>query len=112
MDTTPAVVTLTTGTSQPVGPIDLAGGATDDISGVDRVRVLVQNRQTGEYWNGAAWVANWSWNLATLNGDDTWTLPSVDLNATGTYNVLLWIWDNDNNRADWDVNPQTVITVQ
>ena len=112
VDTTPAVVTLTTGTSQPVGPIDLTGGATDDISGVDRVRVLVQNRQTGEYWNGTAWVANWSWNLATLNGDDTWTLPSVDLNATGTYNVLLWIWDNDNNRADWDVNPQTVITVQ
>ena len=89
---------------------NLNGSVTDDISGVDRVRVLVQNQQTGQYWNGNAWQNAWAWNLATLNGN-SWTVPNVNLNPSGRYSVLMWAWDNENNRANWDVNPQPVINV-
>ena len=112
VDTTPPVVTFATATTQLPGAVNLDGGVTDDISGVDRVRVFVRNQQTGEYWNGTAWVSSWSWNLATLNGDDTWTLPSVDLSTVGSYQVLLWAWDNNNNRAAPPVTPPATITVQ
>ncbi len=109
-DTTPPVVTFTTGTNQSTGPVDLNGGVTDAGSGVDRVRVLVRNQQTGQYWNGTSWVSAWSWNAATLDGN-TWTLPNVNLSPAGTYKVLLWAWDDANNRANYTVNPQPTITV-
>ena len=110
-DTTPPVVTFTTSTSQSVGDIDIDGGVTDDLSGVDRVRVNIKKLSTGEFWNGTQWGTPWSWNLATLNGNDTWTLPQVDLDTSGDYRVLLWAWDNQNNRADYTINPQPTITV-
>ena len=109
-DVTPPVVGLTTGLNQSVGVRNLNGSVTDDISGVDRVRVLVQNQQTSQYWNGNAWQNAWAWNLATLNGN-SWTVPNVNLNPSGRYSVLMWAWDNENNRANWDVNPQPVINV-
>ena len=108
---TPPVVTFATSTSQAPGVIDLSGGVTDDISGVDRVRVYVRNIQTGEYWNGSTFTSTWTWNVATLNGNDTWTLPNVDLTTPGTYQVLHWAWDNDDNLSSWQDNPQPTITV-
>ena len=111
-DTTPPVVTFTTALTQQVGPVDLDGGVTDDISGVDRVRVQVRNIQTNEFWNGTSWQTSWIWNLATLNGDDTWTLPAVNFDPAGTYKVAIWAWDVDNNRANWTDNPNPTITVQ
>ncbi len=111
VDTTPPVLTFATATTQPVGLIDLDGGVTDDDSGVDRVRVLVRNQQTGNYWNGTTWVTAWSWNLATLNGNNTWTLPNVNLDPTGTYRISLWAWDNENNRAAPPTTPAPTITV-
>ena len=103
-DVTAPVVTFASDTAHPVGLLDLEGGVTDDISGVDRVRLLVRNQQTGEYWNGTAWVSSWSWNLATVTGND-WSLNNVNLNVAGTYVVQTWAWDNDNNRGSWEVNP-------
>ena len=109
-DTTPPVVTFTTGLNQSPGVRNLTGGVTDDISGVVRMRVNVRNIQTGEYWDGAAWTATWRWIDPTIAGN-SWTLPNVDLTDTGTYQVLLWAWDNDNNQVSWQNNPQPVITV-
>ena len=111
-DTTPPVIDFTSSTTQQLGSVDLTGGVTDDISGVNRVRVLVRNQQTGNYWNGTSWQPAWRWNLATLNGNDTWTLPNVNLNLSGTYLVQLWAWDNDENVATNVTNVQPVITVQ
>ena len=111
-DATPPVIDFTSSTTQQLGSVDLTGGVTDDISGVNRVRVLVRNQQTGNYWNGTSWQPAWRWNLATLNGNDTWTLPNVNLNLSGTYLVQLWAWDNDENVATNVTNVQPVITVQ
>ena len=91
--------------------INLDGDVTDDISGVDRLRVTVFNQQTGEYWNGTAWQGDWVWNLATLNGDDTWTLPGVDLSQVSTYQLQFWAWDAEGNRAGNNDNIKPVITV-
>ena len=110
-DTTPPVVTFTTGLNQTVGTRNLTGGVTDDISGVDRMRVLVRNQQTGNYWNGTSWQAGWVWNTPTLNAN-TWTLPSVNLTPAGSYIVQLWAWDNEDNRSNNVANPQPVIAVQ
>ena len=111
-DTTPPVVTFTSDLTQQIGLVDIEGGVTDDISGVDRVRVLIRHQQTNEYWNGNSWVTSWRWNIPTLNGDDTWTLPAVDLDRVGTYVVLIWAWDNADNQAHWTQNPNPTITVQ
>ena len=113
-DTTPPVVTFTTGLTQQVGSVDLTGGVTDDISGVNRMRVLIRNQQTGEYWNSdtSSWQAGWKWNIPALsNGNTAWTLPNVNLAPAGTYTVQLWAWDNDENRAFWTDNPNPTITV-
>ena len=90
---------------------DLNGTVSDDNSGVDRARIYIRNINTNEFWNGTAWVPTWSWNLATLNGDNTWTLPSVELTQPGQYLVLMWAWDNNQNQAGWQTNPQPIITV-
>ena len=110
-DTTPPVVTFTSATTQNVGLVDLTGGVTDDISGVDRMRVRIRNQQTGEYWNGATWQAGWTWVTPTLNGDDTWTLSDVDFDVPANYAALLYAWDNEDNLATWQSNPQPLITV-
>ena len=111
-DTTPPVVTFTSGLNETVGLADLTGGVTDDISGVDRMRVRIRNLQTGEYWNGTSWQAAWTWVTPTLNGDDTWTLSNVDFDLPGTYATLLYAWDNEDNLATWQGNPQPRIVVQ
>ena len=109
-DVTPPVLSLATALVQSPGVIDLDGAVTDDISGVDRVRVTVFNQQTGEYWNGTAWQGAWVWNLATL-GADTWTLPNVDLTQSADYELQFWAWDNDGNRAGNDDNIKPAISV-
>ena len=111
VDSTPPVVTFTSSTTQTVGLVDLTGGVTDDISGVDRMRVRIRNVQTGKYWNGTSWQAAWTWATPTLNGD-TWTLPNVNFDQPGTYRPLFYAWDNDDNLATWQTNPQPVIRVK
>ena len=110
-DTIPPVVSFATALSQSPGVVDLDGGVTDDVSGVQVVRVRIRNVQTGEYWNGTVWQAGWAWNIAVLNGDGTWTLPSVDLTQVADYDVLLWAWDTAGNRAAPPITPAATVTV-
>ena len=98
-DTTPPVITLTTTSPQSPGTITLNGTVTDNNSGVDRVRILVQNEQTRQYWNGTTYQSSWIWNVATVNANGTWTLPNVNLNTAGLYEIRMWAWDNENNRS-------------
>ena len=105
------MVSFATALSQSPGVVDLDGGVTDDVSGVQVVRVRIRNVQTGEYWNGTVWQAGWAWNIAVLNGDGTWTLPSVDLTQVADYDVLLWAWDTAGNRAAPPITPAATVTV-
>ena len=65
----------------------------------------VQVRQVGIspllFWDGDAWVTSWAFPEANLNGDDSWTLPDVELTASGSYRVLLTVVDNDGNTGTW-----------
>ena len=104
------VATFSSPTSTSVGVTTLRGGVTDDVR-VDRVRVVIQHLPSGQYWNGQAWVDSWHWNLADLGSSDDWSLPNVDLDRTGRYSVLLWAWDNEENRSNWRDNAQSTMRV-
>ena len=112
VDTEAPVATLTSPIESSVGVDTLRGNVTDDLNGVDRVRVLVQNVQTGQYWDGEQFVDEWSWNLADLDARaETWSLPNVNLDREGTYDVLLWAWDTSEKRSTWEDNGVTTISV-
>lgn len=76
----------TTASSADVGPVALAGTATDD-RGVASVRYAVQHVGSTRWWTGAAWVADRTWLPATLAVPDatgtawtaTWTPPGAGL---------------------------------
>ena len=97
------VLTPAAGSILSPGTIDISGTATDSDSGVSSVRVQV--RQAGIspllFWDGDAWVTSWAFPEANLNGDDSWTLPDVELTASGSYRVLLTVVDNDGNTGTW-----------
>lgn len=99
-DTTPPVIRLTTSFPRSPGTFNLSGTVVDDNSGVDRIRVLVQNEQTRQYWNGTSYQSSWVWNVGTVNANGTWTLPNVNFGAVGEYEIRLWSWDNEDNRSD------------
>ena len=101
-------MTFTSPTTLPPGIHDLTGTVTDDLSGVDIVRVLVRNDT--QYWNGSTWTPSWTWNDATVNGTN-WTLPNVDLTQPDTYVVAIWAWDNAGNLANYTDNPNPTLTV-
>ena len=110
VDAAAPVVTLTSPTTLAAGTTDLMGGVTDDISGTAIVQVIVQNNQTGNYWNGTAWTSTWARPTAILNGNDTWSLPNIDLNTPGTYRIRLWGRDNNANSAY--TPPQQTLSVE
>lgn len=95
----------------PSGLVDVSAQVSDVGSGVDRVRTLIRKNSTGEYWDGTAWTTNWSWVLATDQGLDSWVVPNVDVSDDGTYRVLVWAWDNENNLSSFDMNPASLFTV-
>jgi len=111
VDTTPPSIAMTTGITQNPGIINLNGTITDAQSGPDRAEIAITKVATGEYWNGTGFQNGWTRVPATLNGNDTWTLPNVDLTAPGNYLVQMWSWDNEGNKASWRANPQPVIDV-
>jgi len=47
-------------------PLLLSGSVSDD-TGVDRVRVLLFDRDTSMWWNGLGWQAGFTWVDATLD---------------------------------------------
>jgi len=112
IDTTPPTVTFDSPTNLTLGVADLQGTVTDDDSGVDRMRVRIRHQQSGDYWNATtnSWQSGWAWNTSTITGND-WTLNNVDFDRTGNYNIRLFAWDNENNRANWPDNPNPTLTV-
>ena len=112
-DTTPPVVTVTSPTPGvvPQGLTNITGGVTDDISGVNRMRVVVKRTDVGPalYWNGASWQTAWAWNTPIIT-TDTWSLDNVDFETGATYTLFLYAWDNEDNRANWQDNPQPTYT--
>ena len=92
-----------------VGFTDLFGIVLDDESEVERVQVVVQNVRTRQYWNGEIWVDTWEWNTATLDGSDGWSLPAVNLDQEDRFSVLLWAFDSQGNRSNWQDNATSII---
>ncbi len=96
-DTAPTVTILNPTGQVAAGIVTINGTATDDI-GIDRIKLFVQNEDTGKYWNGAAWVTPWSW--FDPGGTTTWTYD-IDLDG-GYYETIAWAWDTNNNISPLD----------
>ena len=80
----------------------ISGIASDNSSGVSRVRVRIQQLRVSPalYWNGNAWTAEPVLTDATLSGDNsTWTLPGIDLSTSGNYRIRLIAHDQAGNVA-------------
>lgn len=97
--------------------IDISGTSFDADSGVNRVRVRVQ--QIGVtpllYWDGSAWTTTSVFLEATLNNTNnatSWTLPNVDLNISGNYRIRTIAYDNAGNVANANDNPKTDFSIE
>lgn len=72
------------GSTADVGPVELAGTASDD-SGVAAVRWSVVHGANGQFWNGSAWTTTPTWFTAALDAPGatatgwhaTWTPPGA-----------------------------------
>ena len=114
-DTTDPFGDITTpadGSTVAPGLRDIEGTATDDLSGVNRVRVRIQQLGTTNYWNGTAFTPGSIFHDATLNGDGTWTYPNINFPAGSNYRIRIITTDNAGNTATSAENPVTTITVQ
>ena len=102
------------GESKSAGVFDVTGSATDDISGVSRVRVRIQRLGSSPslYWNGNTWIASVSYVEANLSGNgENWTVPSVDLSVPANYRIRLIAYDVAGNIANANLNPRTDFTI-
>ena len=93
--------------------LDVSGTATDNESGVNRVLVRIQNRNTTpwSYWNGNTYQTNIAWITAQLDGNDNWQVPDVDFTTEGRYLIVIRAFDNNNNHARAADNPRALFTV-
>ena len=93
LDSPPQVVLneLDSGLLAP-GTVLLTGTSTDDV-GITRNELFVKNRSTNEFWDGSAWVDNWTRFALPLQED--WSY-SIDL-PSGSYVVHATVWDTVNN---------------
>ena len=80
---------------------------------MNRVRVRVQQIRISptRFWAENGWVPNSTFVDATLNGDGTWTVPGVDLDAAGVYRIRVIPTDNAGNTANVLDNPNTDFSV-
>lgn len=96
-DTTPPSVTIDTLTPEQLIPglVTISGDANDNVA-IDRVRLLIRNKDTAQYWNGAAWTNTWSWFAPAGTSDWSYqlTLPAA------SYSSIAWAWDLSNNRMN------------
>ncbi|NNC43979.1 MAG: DUF11 domain-containing protein, partial [Acidimicrobiia bacterium] len=83
------------GAKNVVGPKVTVSGTASDGGGIDRVRVYIKNRDTGQSWNGTEWVDAWSWVLA--EGTTSWSYE-IELEE-GSYQVLAWSWDRSGDMS-------------
>ena len=110
-DPSAAVTSPADGSTVAPGLRDIEGTATDDLSGVSRVRVRIQQLGTANFWDGTAFTPGSIVHDATLNGDGTWTYPNINF-PSGDYRIRLIATDNAGNTAPATQNPNTIITVQ
>lgn len=84
----------------------VSGASSDDISGVDRVRVRIR-RDTGfsEYWNGLAWIESAIFVETDVAVDGNWSLSNVDLSVDADYQIRVEAYDVMGNRATATDNP-------
>ena len=89
------------------GTHNILGAAADENSGISHVLVRIEKRHTFplEYWNGEAFVTESSWVRATLDGQLSWKVNTVDLNEPGTYRIRLRAFDNAGNQSRSSMNP-------
>ncbi|MHB9154077.1 MAG: RHS repeat domain-containing protein, partial [Endomicrobiales bacterium] len=59
----------------------VTGTANDDFTGVDTIQVLLQDLNTGEFWNGGSWtnIAGDYWQNYTGGTISTWTYGAPDI---------------------------------
>jgi hypothetical protein len=87
---------------------------TDTGSGVNRLLVRIQNRNTDpfSYWNGTIYQSSPVWVRAQLDNSNGWQVPNVNFNTAGTYRILIRAYDNNGNQAKSQDNPQALITIE
>jgi len=96
------------------GTINISGTASDNDSGVSRVRVRVQRLGTSPalYWDGTTWAASNRYNEANISSNgSSWTLPNVDYTISGSYRIQLRVIDNAGNVSTVNENPTNNFTV-
>ena len=85
-------------------------GGVSDLSGVDRVEVLIEDQETGLTWNGSSWTAARTRVTANLNGS-AWNVQGIDFERAGKYKVFHWTWDQLGNQTGWSDNPRPTLTI-
>ena len=96
------------------GVANVSGSASDDVSGVVRVRARVRRLTNGQfqYWNGNGWGSAVHWHTASLSAGGSWVVPNVNFNAAGAHQVLLAGLDASGNISNAFQNPETKFTVR
>ena len=91
------------------------GGADDNGTGVDCVRVQIERRAVErDYWNGVAWQPSPFWVRASLLQTETalkWRVFEVDMFDSGEYVVRVSVFDQAGNRSRAQENPITFMIV-
>ena len=94
--------------------IDITGTASDDQSGISRVRVRVQQLGVtpARYWDGTSYTETPGFLDAELSGNGTsWTLPNVLLDDDSDYRIRVITHDHAGNIANASKNPRTDFSV-
>ena len=89
-------------------------GASDNDSGVNRVRVRLRRLRTSPalYWNGDAWTSTSFWSEAKLSADNSsWVLSDIDLSTPADYRINLIVSDQAGNVARTADIPKSDFTV-
>ena len=96
------------GNTIPALPTNITGTATDTGSGVNRVRVRVQQLDVSpaRFWDGINWGESSTYLDAELDASGaTWVLPGVDFTDNGRYRIRLVANDNSGNISRAIENP-------
>ncbi len=94
-DITNPTVTLDPIGSPTQGLVIISGTSEDNIA-IDRTRLYLQNTDTGQHWNGSAWVNGFAWFL--VNNTSPWDYDI--LLAAGSYRTIAFTWDTSENRTN------------
>jgi hypothetical protein len=74
---------------------EIAGTASDSLSGVNKVELTIQNVSNNQYWNGSAWQT--AETNVTATETTSWTYQISSAPADGTYKITSHATDNAGN---------------